>query len=454
MQPVALPPIVEEAAIGDPFVVWSAALRGDTAVLDRLLASSPAPSIGSGVRGWSVLYAAATRGHAAAVSRLLAHGANADAPVASTGWTPLMSAAHQGHADVVRLLLEKGASTSARNGNGHSAFDLARVARVPSAAVMQLLEQPQRVLQQTPQNAAGSSSSSTRSGKRSGGSGKANGVPPLGQPQQPPQQQQPTPPHQQPSPFELPTDYQPAHTNTACAPSCSSHHHSHGQAPPPAQQCHSHGTQHQRSYAPAVSPWYAPAAATPQQSQSQPQSQSQQQTPPQVMEMLSQLQLGLGQLSERFERVSANTAAAQQPGSGGGLGSSARSPSSQQIVQSPDGGVWACVGGPSASQPSPSEKRAADDAVAEKRRVDAMMMQMQNLSNELAAARAQSAKAEQEAAGWRQEAAGLRGEMAAGQPPPSLSLSLSLSLSPLSLSLTFPLPSPSDGDGRPCGAVP
>ena len=127
------------------------------------------------------------------------------------------------------------------------------------------------------------------------------------------------------------------------------------------------------------------------------------------MEMLSQLQLGLGQLSERFERVSAT----QQPGSGGGLGSSARSPSSQQIVQSPDGGVWACVGGPSASQPSPSEKRAADDAVAEKRRVDAMMMQMQNLSNELAAARAQSAKAEQEAAGWRQEAAGLRGEMAA-----------------------------------------
>ena len=72
-----LPAIVEDApSPADPFVVWSAALRGDVATLESALRAAPQDVHWVGTRGWSALYAACARGHTDAVAALLRHGAD------------------------------------------------------------------------------------------------------------------------------------------------------------------------------------------------------------------------------------------------------------------------------------------------------------------------------------------------------------------------------------------
>ena len=91
--------IVEDAPIAEPFLVWSAALRGDIDALNLAVESSAPGWDEPGPRGWSVLYAAATRGHVKAVASLLRRGAQRNAQVPGTGWTALMTAAQQGFLD-------------------------------------------------------------------------------------------------------------------------------------------------------------------------------------------------------------------------------------------------------------------------------------------------------------------------------------------------------------------
>ena len=121
-----LPAIVEDApSPADPFVVWSAALRGDAATLESALRAAPQDVHWVGTRGWSALYAACARGHTDAVAALLRHGADPEVAVSSTGWTALMAAASYGSVDTVRALLESGADTSRANAKGQTAIDLA-----------------------------------------------------------------------------------------------------------------------------------------------------------------------------------------------------------------------------------------------------------------------------------------------------------------------------------------
>ena len=102
--------------------VMMAALRGNVEWTARLLERGAQLNRS----GWNALHYAATGPGTALVTMLLARGAVIDA-ASPNGSTALMMAARYGPEDTVNLLLTRGASLAARNIQGLSAVDFARL---------------------------------------------------------------------------------------------------------------------------------------------------------------------------------------------------------------------------------------------------------------------------------------------------------------------------------------
>jgi ankyrin repeat protein len=102
--------------------VMMAALRGQADWTERLLARGAQLNRS----GWNALHYAATGPGTAVVALLLGRGATLEAP-SPNGTTPLMMAARYGPEESVDLLLSRGASTTARNIQGLTAADFARL---------------------------------------------------------------------------------------------------------------------------------------------------------------------------------------------------------------------------------------------------------------------------------------------------------------------------------------
>ncbi len=144
----------------DPsLAIFAAAIQGDCAQLESLLASNRSLLSALSTDGWTPLHLAAFFGkidavrlllnkgasvttrstnamenlplHAAAAGRhadivklLLDHGASADARQHG-GWTPLQAAAQNGDLESARVLIAAGADVQARADNNQTALDLA-----------------------------------------------------------------------------------------------------------------------------------------------------------------------------------------------------------------------------------------------------------------------------------------------------------------------------------------
>lgn len=115
----------------DHQTVWLAALAGDAPNLKRALDDAPSGSVNAvGVRGWSALYAATTRRAVDAVDLLLERGADPNL-ITEHGWTPLMVASHLGLESIVQKLIDHGAKVAIRNDALESALDLSASLEVP-----------------------------------------------------------------------------------------------------------------------------------------------------------------------------------------------------------------------------------------------------------------------------------------------------------------------------------
>ena len=78
--------------------------------------------------GDTPLHEAAQSGNAASCERLIKAGADVNATDPDYGLTPLHEAARKGYADIVHALLVGGADPDAKNNNGQTPLDLARLA--------------------------------------------------------------------------------------------------------------------------------------------------------------------------------------------------------------------------------------------------------------------------------------------------------------------------------------
>lgn len=103
--------------VNSRFVINTAALRGYTAVLERLIEGGAAVNIANSW-GLTPLHMAAQSGHATAVKILLAAGASVNAE-AYDGSRPIHEAAKGGNTEVVELLLGEDAMTHLTNADGN-----------------------------------------------------------------------------------------------------------------------------------------------------------------------------------------------------------------------------------------------------------------------------------------------------------------------------------------------
>src|SRR5258706_13741644 len=109
--------------------IFEAVRAGDNARVAALVAADPSVAI----------FAAAIQGDVARLETLLAENRSLISAVSSDGWTPLHLAAHFGRADAARLLLNTGAKVDARSTNTLNNCPLHAAAAGGSAAVVELL---------------------------------------------------------------------------------------------------------------------------------------------------------------------------------------------------------------------------------------------------------------------------------------------------------------------------
>ena len=89
-----------------------AALNGDVAIINAVLAAGAKTTVVTRLGNYTPLHLASSRGQAAAVARLLEAGSDVRAAT-DTGVQPLHLAAQAGNADAVRAILDKGADVNA-----------------------------------------------------------------------------------------------------------------------------------------------------------------------------------------------------------------------------------------------------------------------------------------------------------------------------------------------------
>jgi ankyrin repeat protein len=121
-----------------------AALRGDVAKLDELVAAGANPRLVVGLDRWSLLHEVlvlVSPQYTASVpvlARLLELGLDVDA-ADRRGWTPLHFAVRARHLGAVRLLLDAGAAVDPVNADGATPLRLTLERRRCPAALVQLL---------------------------------------------------------------------------------------------------------------------------------------------------------------------------------------------------------------------------------------------------------------------------------------------------------------------------
>lgn len=103
----------------------SAAARGDTYAVKRILKTGAKVDIRDMKDGFTPLMVAAVGGNLNTVAILLDGGADVNAANTTARKTPLMYSAHYGHTGLTELLLEKGAQVNCVSSNGSSALTFA-----------------------------------------------------------------------------------------------------------------------------------------------------------------------------------------------------------------------------------------------------------------------------------------------------------------------------------------
>ncbi len=125
--------------------LYSAAGRGDTAEVSRLLASGVHPDPVTS-NGWTPLHYAAKEGHLRIVELLVESGANVNARTTASylstgaGDTPLHWAAYETNSEIVRYLLSKGAAPDARNENKETLLHMAVMNSTPRKSIEQQMQ--------------------------------------------------------------------------------------------------------------------------------------------------------------------------------------------------------------------------------------------------------------------------------------------------------------------------
>lgn len=94
--------------------------------ISTLLEQGADPNLKGGVSFYTPLHHAARMNDASIALQLIAHGANIeDIDTTTSEQTPLHQAAHMGALETARVLVEAGADLARKDGNGHTAFDIA-----------------------------------------------------------------------------------------------------------------------------------------------------------------------------------------------------------------------------------------------------------------------------------------------------------------------------------------
>jgi uncharacterized protein len=118
---------VTKLVAADPsLAIFAAAIQGDLATLETLVAGNRALISVQSSDGWTPLHLAAFFGKIEAARFLLNKGAEVNARSSNAMEnTPLHAAAAGRHVDVIRLLLDRGASVNARQHGGWTAMHAA-----------------------------------------------------------------------------------------------------------------------------------------------------------------------------------------------------------------------------------------------------------------------------------------------------------------------------------------
>jgi ankyrin repeat protein len=100
-------------AMGDMTPLFSAAMQGKLAEVERILSASPADLETKDKNGYTPLAVASAEGHLAVVQALVRAGADKEVK-AENGFTPLTVASLNGHQAVVEALVRAGAAKRRR----------------------------------------------------------------------------------------------------------------------------------------------------------------------------------------------------------------------------------------------------------------------------------------------------------------------------------------------------
>lgn len=113
--------IVHVIQFGNPYRFQYAALTGDSATIDTLLAQGTPVDLRDDSGDTALTYAAGG-GYTVIVKRLLSAGADVNAHD-QAGFTPLISAADKGHLEIIDILLKAGADVNSTQYGRANRFD-------------------------------------------------------------------------------------------------------------------------------------------------------------------------------------------------------------------------------------------------------------------------------------------------------------------------------------------
>ena len=128
--------------------IWTAAARGERAVVERELKANPALLASYSSDGWTPLHLAAFFGHTDLAEFLVDRGADVQARSANTMCNfPLHAAVAGRHAEVAAILLTHGAEVDGRQAGGYTALHSAAANGDESSILLLLAHEAKRDLQ-------------------------------------------------------------------------------------------------------------------------------------------------------------------------------------------------------------------------------------------------------------------------------------------------------------------